>query len=236
VPNESSISLTTANGTALVATGESFPLTTSLAADGMRHILSQGQDITAQLTAGELAGQLDARDRKIPAMLSQLDVLAAGLSTALNTAHRGGFDLTGNAGGDLFAPPPAGVTGAAAAMNVALTDPSTLAASSDGSSGSNGNVSQLLAVRQQTLANGQNPQDFYASLVFDVGSSVANAQSESEASGAILRQLQQQRGSVSGVSLDEEATNLIRYQQAYQAAARVVTTVSDMLNTLLQMG
>ena len=89
---------------------------------------------------------------------------------------------------------------------------------------------------QQAVASGQKASEFYASLVFGLGSSVANAQSESEASNAILQQLQEQRGSVSGVSLDEEATNMVRYQQAFEAAARVVTTISDMLNTVIQMG
>jgi len=236
IPNESSISLTTANGAALVATGESFDLTASLASDGMQHIFAQGQDITATLTGGELAGQLEVRDQKIPDLLGQLDALASGLTTALNTAHRAGFDLGGTAGGDLFVPSPAGGTGAAGAMQVAVTDPAKLAASSDGSSGSNGNISNLLAVGQQAVASGQKASEFYASLVFGLGSSVANAQSESEASNAILQQLQEQRGSVSGVSLDEEATNMVRYQQAFEAAARVVTTISDMLNTVIQMG
>jgi flagellar hook-associated protein 1 FlgK len=236
IPNETSLSLTTANGTALVATGESFDLSTSVAPDGMQHIFSQGQDITTTLTAGKLAGQLAVRDQKIPEILSQLDQLASGLATALNTAHRAGFDLNGNGGGDLFVVPPAGVTGSASGMQVALTDPAGLAASSDGTSGSNGNVNKMLAVQQQTVAGGQNPTDFYSSLVFGLGSSVANAQAEAEASSAILQQLQQQRGSVSGVSLDEEATSLVRYQQAFEAAARVITTVSDMLNTVIQMG
>jgi flagellar hook-associated protein 1 FlgK len=236
IPNESSISLTTANGTALVATGESFKLTTSLAADGMQHIFAQGQDITATLTGGELAGQLEVRDQKIPDLLGQLDALASGLTTALNTAHRAGSDLSGTPGGDFFVPSPAGGAGAAGAMQVAVTDPAKLAASSDGSSGSNGNVSNLLAVGQQAVASGQKATEFYASLVFGLGSSVANAQSESEASNAILQQLQEQRGSVSGVSLDEEAANMVRFQQAFEAAARVVTTISEMLNTVIQMG
>jgi len=73
-------------------------------------------------------------------------------------------------------------------------------------------------------------------VLFQVGSDTANALADSNASQLILRQLQDQRASVSGVSLDEEASNIIRYQSAYQAAARVVTTVSTMLDLAVNLG
>lgn len=53
---------------------------------------------------------------------------------------------------------------------------------------------------------------------------------------AVLQQLQDQRGSLSGVSLDEEASHLVQYQNAYNAAAHVVTTVNDLLRTVINMG
>jgi flagellar hook-associated protein 1 FlgK len=202
----------------------------------VQHIFAQGSDITGKLTSGKLAGLLAVRDQKIPGILADLDTLAAGLANAINTAHRAGFDLTGTAGGDLFAPPPASGPGAAASMAVLISDPSLLAASSDGSPGSNGNLAALAGVRNQAIIAGQSPTDFYANLVFRIGSDVANGTAESEASDLILRQLENQRGSLSGVSLDEEAANLVRYQRAFEAAARVVTTVSEMLDTAVNLG
>jgi flagellar hook-associated protein 1 FlgK len=236
VPNESSISLTTANGTALVASGQSFALSTQLDPSGVAHVFSQGSDITNLLSGGSLNGLITVRDQSIPGLLNQLDTLAAGLSTTLNTIHRAGFDLNGAAGGDLFTPPPAGITGAARAINVAITDPKLLAASSDGSPGSNGNVAALFNVRGQAVAGGQNPFDYYASLVFNVGNGVATATAESQASSQILQQLGDQRSSISAVSLDEEAANLLRYQNAYQAAAKVVTTISDLTQVAVSLG
>ena len=235
VPNETSISLTTANGTALVASGQSFALTTQLDVSGTQHVFSQGSDITGKLTAGSLNGLITVRDKTIPGLLNQLDTLAAGLSTTLNGIHHAGFDLNGAAGGDLFTPPPAGTVGAASVIQVAITDPKLLAASSDGSPGSNGNLVALYNVGGQAVANGQNPFDSYASLVFNVGNGVATAQSEADASAATVRQLSDQRNSISGVSLDEEASNLIRYQNAYQAAAKVITTISELTQTVINI-
>jgi flagellar hook-associated protein 1 FlgK len=173
---------------------------------------------------------------KIPALQSSLDQLAAGLATALNTAHRAGFDLNGTAGTDLFVPPAAGGVGAAAALSVAISDPAFLAASSDGTPGSNGNLAAISAVHDQAIAGGQKPLDFYSRLIFQVGSDTSNTAADLDASQLILRQLEDQRSSISGVSLDEEAANLVRYQSAYQAAARVVSTVNSLLDTVVNLG
>lgn len=237
IQTENGLTLTTSNGTPLVAGNQSFALSTQPNAAGMQQIYSQqGVNITGTLTSGDLEGQLQVRDEAIPELLSNLDTLAAGLATALNTANQAGFDLNGNAGGNLFVPPPAGVTGAAAGMAVAITDPSLIAASSDGSPGSNGNVNVLSAVQNQVIANGQNASDYYSNIVFNVGNEVSNSSAELSSAQLTLQQLQNQRGSISGVSLDEEAANLIQYQQAYEAAARVVDTVSQMLDTVINMG
>ena len=236
IKSDSSISLTTSSGTALVADQQAFTLTTQQDASGVQHIFAQGQDITSQLSSGQLGGLIQVRDQKIPALLTSLDTLAAGLANAFNAANQAGFDLNGNPGGNLFTPPPASGQGAASSMAVAITDPSLIAASSDGTPGSNGNVSALLAVHDQPLIAGQTPTDYYANLVFGVGSDVSNGSAELSASQLILQQLQDQRASISGVSLDEEAANLIQYQRAYEAAARVVDTASQMFATLINMG
>jgi flagellar hook-associated protein 1 FlgK len=230
-----SITLTTKQGATLVADGQSFSLSTALdPASGVQHIYSQGADITGKISGGQLGGGLQARDQTLPAMQAQLDSLAGGLVQALNTAHAQGFDLNGNAGGNLFSPV-SGV-GAAAGMAVAITDPTLLAASSDGTTGSNGNLANLSAVANQAVSNGMSPTEAYGSLVFQAGSAVSDATTELNASNTMLQQLQQQQASVSGVSLDEEASNLLLYQRAYQAAAQAITAVDQMLQTAIHMG
>ena len=233
--NGSSLTLTTRQGTALVVDGESFHLTTSVnASDGTQHIFAQGGDITGSIPGGKLGGALEARDQTLPSLLSQLDDLASGLVTNLNAAHQQGFDLNGKQGGNLFNP----ITGAGAAANmaVAFTDPSLIAASSDANSGGNGNIANLTAVATQQVSNGMTPIQAYGNLVFQVGSAISNGNGELTASKNILQQLQQQQQSVSGVSLDEEASNLLLYERAYQAAARAISTVDQMLQTAINMG
>jgi len=179
---------------------------------------------------------IQIRDQEIPGLGSSLDQLAAGLANALNTANKTGFDLNGNAGGNLFVPPPVGGVGAAATLSVSITDPALIAASSDRTIGSNGNLAVLSAVHDQAVANGQTPLDFYSNIVFQVGIATSNTSADVDSSNLILRQLQDQRGSVSGVSFDEEAANLIKYQTAYQAAARVVSTVNTLLDVAVNLG
>ncbi len=236
IKSDNGLTLTTSNGSPLVAAGQSFSLTLQTDPSGVQHIYSQGSDITSKISAGGLAGLLEVRDVKIPALIFNLDTLAAGVANAINTANQGGFDLSGVAGGDVFTPPPLSGVGAAANLAVAITDPALIAASSDGRPGSNGNVAALIAVHDQTIIGGQTPTDYYSSIVFGVGSDVSNGISEQQASSLVLQQLQDQRGSISGVSLDEEASNMLRYQQAYNASARLVSTINEMLTTVVNLG
>ncbi len=236
IPTDQGISLALSNGTTLVSGSQSFALSSQLGSDGVQYILAGGQDITGSLKGGSLAGLIQIRDQEIPGLGSSLDQLAAGLANALNTANKTGFDLNGNAGGNLFVPPPVGGVGAAATLSVSITDPALIAASSDRTIGSNGNLAVLSAVHDQAVANGQTPLDFYSNIVFQVGIATSNTSADVDSSNLILRQLQDQRGSVSGVSLDEEAANLIKYQTAYQAAARVVSTVNTLLDIAVNLG
>jgi flagellar hook-associated protein 1 FlgK len=235
IPSNNTITVTTGNGTALVTGQQSYTLTTQLKTSGLHDVYSQGADITSSITSGELGGTLQARDQQIPALTTQLDTLASGLAKAVNGVQAAGFDLTGAAGTNLFTPPPASGVGAAASLSVAITDPSLIAASSDGSAGSNGNAEALYALGTAPIISGQTPSDYYSGVVFNVGNDVSNASAEQTASGLALQQLNDQRSSISGVSLDEEAANMVRYQNAYAAAAQIVTTINDMLYTTVNM-
>jgi flagellar hook-associated protein 1 FlgK len=229
------ITLTTSSGAPLVTGTQAFQLQTQTTSTGLQDVYSQGNDITSQITSGQLGGTLQARDQQIPAIQTQLDTLASGLATAVNGVQADGFDLNGNAGTNLFNPPPTGGAGAAADLSVAITDPSLIAASSDGATGSNGNAQAMYALSGQAIIDGQDPTDYYSSVVFNVGNDVSNATAEQTASAQVLKQLNDQRSSVSGVSLDEEAANMVQYQNAYSASAQVITTINDMMYTVVNM-
>jgi flagellar hook-associated protein 1 FlgK len=235
IPADNTLTLTTGNGEPLVTGQQSFQLQTQITPAGLHDIDSQGVDITSQITSGQLGGTLAARDQQIPAIQTQLDTLAAGLANSVNAVQLGGFDLNGVAGTNLFNPPPAGVTGAAATLSVAITNPSLIAASSDGTAGSNGNAQAMYALNSQPVIAGQSPTDYYSGVVFNVGNDTANASAEQSASALVLQQLNDQRSSVSGVSLDEEAANMVQYQDAYSASAEVITTINDMMYAVVNM-
>ncbi len=235
IPSDNTLTLTTANGAPLVTGQQSFQLQTQANSNGLHDVYSQGNDITSQITSGQLGGTLQARDQEIPAIQTQLDTLAAGLANAVNGVQVGGFDLNGNPGTDLFNPPSVSGVGAAASLSVAITDPSLIAASSDGTAGSNGNAEAMYALNSQPIISGQNPTDYYSSIVFNVGNDTATASAEQTASTLVLQQLNDQRASVSGVSLDEEAANMVQYQDAYSASAQVITTINDMMYAAIQM-
>ncbi|HME36553.1 MAG TPA: flagellar hook-associated protein FlgK [Candidatus Sulfotelmatobacter sp.] len=235
IPSNNSLILTTANGTPLVLGTQSFQLQTQPNAAGLHEVYAGGTNITSLITSGQLGGTLQVRDQQIPAIQAELDTLAAGLANAVNGVQAAGYDLNGKLGTNLFNPPPAGGTGAAASLSVAITDPALIAASSDGTSGSNGNAEAMYALSTQAGIDGQTPTDYYSGIVFNVGNDVSNATAEQSASTQVLQQLNDQRASISGVSLDQEAANMVQYQNAYAASAQVVTTINTMMYDVLQM-
>ncbi len=227
--------VTAGNGTPLVVSNRSFALSTAPGGNGLTQVSdSLGRNITASLTGGDLGGALQVRDTAIPSFLSQLDTLANGFATAFNAAQRSGYDLTGAPGAALFTVPGT-VSGSAAAIGLSTTDGSALAVSSNGSAGSNGNLPALTAVQDAASSGGLSPTGAYAALVDSVGNASSDASTQASALGSSLTQLQNQQSAVSGVSIDEESSNLIRFQQAYQAAAEVVTTIRSLFTTTINM-
>ena len=238
--NDGSVSVTTTNGTTLVSGNQSDALTTQLnMATGMHEVLSEGADITFSITGGQLQGLINARDNGIPSTRSSLDNLAAGIVSAVNTQQDAGYNLSGTQGTDFFMPfTPATAgsdAGAAAVMSVAITDPGQIAASSDGTPGDNGNATALANLQTEPVVSGQTAADYYSNLIDKVGNDVSNATAEQEAVGLVLQQLSSQQASISGVSLDEEATNLVMYQRAYEASARVISTVDELVSATINM-
>jgi flagellar hook-associated protein 1 FlgK len=234
-----SLTLTTNSGAPLVVDGQSFQLTSQAdPVTGLQHVYSQGTDITAKIAAGQLAGQLQIRDQEIPSAQTSLDTLAASLANSVNTQHQAGFDLNGAAGGNFFNSPPAGGVGAAANLTVAITDPTKIAASggpAPGSPGDNINANAILALQNQTIAGGQTPLNFYSNLVFKVGNDLSNAQTSQQSGSLVLQQIQNLQGGVSGVDINEEAANLVRFQNAYTASAHVASVINSLLQTTIDL-
>ncbi len=109
------------------------------------------------------------------------------------------------------------------------------AASGEGSAG-NTNASALAALSTAAIAGGQTASGFLTSFLGQVGSDTAAAKTNNSAQQATLTQLTTQRDSLSGVSLDEEASNLTQYQRAYQAASQVFNIANSIMASALNLG
>jgi len=190
---------------------------------------------------GTLGGTLDAR-ATTSGWLDQLDQFAYDLATQLNAQHAAGFDATGAAGGDFFAPPSA-VAGAAAALALDATlaaDPDLLAlgGSATGGVGDDTNLLALIDFRDGAYFDGatRSGLDLVSNLVSEVGSAVASAEADADDRAAALDDLDAMRTAISGVDPDEEALKLIEFQSAYKAASQVITAASELLQSLLAIG
>ncbi|CAE1147251.1 flagellar hook-associated protein FlgK [Serratia rhizosphaerae] len=148
---------------------------------------------------------------------------------------RVGIDGTANKNDSFTVKPVSDVAGN---LKVVISDAGKLAAagSEDGGSGDNDNVKKLSDLQTQKLVDGKATlSGAYASLVSNVGNQTATAKTNSVAQGNIVKQLTEQQQSVSGVNLDEEYGELLRFQQYYMANAQVIQTASSMFDALLSI-
>lgn len=235
---DGTMQISTRSGRPLVIGPNAYPLAAvSGPPSGHARIEAGGVDITNEIGDGHLAGLIQVRDRDIPGYVNQLDQLAYDLATAVNNLHATGFDLNGNPGGAFFTPPTA-VAGAAAALSMDSTlmaNPSRLAAAAVASPGDNGLARQLANLRDTQIVNGRTADEAWTALVYDVGSDVNRATAEQKSRAEIVNQIEQLRDSVSGVSIDEEAALMLRFQRAYQANAQFFTVVDETIQTLLSL-
>ena len=157
-----------------------------------------------------------------------------GAAWMVNQQNELGVDLNGNPGAALFTLPTT-QSGAAALIQVATTDPSAIAAAAPGE-GSAGNSNILSGLSNPNVQGGQVAAQFLASFLGQIGSDTSAATTDNSAQQATLTQLTTQRDSLSGVSLDEEASNLTQYQRAYQAAAQVFNIANTVMASALNLG
>lgn len=195
-------------------------------------------DVTSQVTGGTLGGLRDARDVDATAIARNLDNLAYDLATAVNGQHAQGFGQDGVNGRNLFS-----VTGPVGAALSLKLDPAMVgrpdrlgAASSAATLPAGADNAVLLAqLAGQKIAGGgtRTPIEAYSDLVGDVGQRKASAAHDTELHAAVLSQAKAMQDSVSGVSMDEEMISLTRFQRAYEAAAKLVSTADQLLAGLI---
>jgi flagellar hook-associated protein 1 FlgK len=196
---------------------------------------------TTLRSGGTAGGQIAALTTIVPGYRTQLDALARSLAGSLNAAHTAGYDSTGAQGGPLFddgsGTDPVDLSAVTAAnLTLRVTDPARVAAAGVSPAATGGtpsadarNADALFRLSQDPAG----PDALYRKLVVSLGVEASVATRNLEVQSVLSAQVDAARESVSGVNLDEEMTNMMAFQHAYNAAARMITTIDEALDTLI---
>lgn len=194
---------------------------------------------------GEIKGLMSVRDEFIPDLLGDLDKLAYNIVESVNAVHQAGVDRNGNPAGVFFdaapvpTPPATYGAGTAAVMqvNAALaSDTSLVSAGKSGLSGDNTNALDMVQLHQAPIIDGADSfNGFYSKIAGKVGITVNQNQLTLDGAEDALTQLQNLRDSKSGVSIEEEMLSLVKYQSGFEAAAKFLTTVDEMMDTVINL-
>jgi flagellar hook-associated protein 1 FlgK len=256
--NNGSLTITTTNGKLLVDGTQSWGLS-----QVGEEIYWNGipTDLSADLSGGKIGGWLDIRDEIVPQYLANLDELAGSLIQELNALHSGGYTPSGATGLSFFEPLtnpiPGDFSGAAASIGLSSDvsgDPANIAAGGlSGAPGDNENALRILdlqtnnaiQIRKWTYeGRGTNIsstlqtttlEDYYRSLVGDMGILTSGVSQDRDFAQTLIDRLSEVRDSVSGVNLDEEMTELMKIQRAYEASAKLIAITDEMLQALMQI-
>jgi flagellar hook-associated protein 1 len=238
----------TAEGMALVQGTKTVPLRVSSTDGGPLTVHFGDSPYTLRASGGPggvIGSTLHHANNALPEIRQALDLLAADVVSATNSVHSSGYGSNGSTGINFFhyeaGPPPQGVSAATIRVSDHVrADAGYIAASSlDPSQGFlDGDIAQAIAEHRANdgLIDGrQAPEAFVISLMSGIGAAVKSASAEATSRGHVVDHLTAMENGVSGVSIEEEMTNMIRFQQAYAASARVLNTAQEMMDTILRM-
>ncbi|HNN12568.1 MAG TPA: flagellar hook-associated protein FlgK [Anaerolineales bacterium] len=187
------------------------------------------------LLSGELKGTLEVRDRVLVDQMNGLNTFAAQLASQVNAIHRTGYGINNATNLDFFT----GTDAASIAVNPNLDALSIATSSAANQAGNNTVALQILDLKNFKGMSGNTAtlNEYYNAQVTGLAVLTKRAADNSYQHELVVHALGNQRESVAGVSLDEEAANMAKAQKAYQAAARVLTAYDELLNVVInQMG
>ncbi len=230
---DGSVTILLGGQTPLLVGEEQFEIAADVSSAQARILDFAGRDITGQVTQGRLGAILDFRNRVLPELTAGVNRLAAGLADRINEVLAGGIDRNGQPGAPLFAYDSPEL--AASTLRVTQISPDQLAAAAPDAPGGNGNALALAALAESAELDGFSFMGFYGWIARRVGSALEDAREGAEQQKQMLLQTQWLREQAQAVSLDEEAVNLVRFQRAYEAAARMIRAIDELLETVIGM-
>ncbi len=191
--------------------------------------------VNLTLTGGSMQGTINARDGELATMQTSINTLASTLITQVNSVNSGGYSLTGSTGAAFFT----GTDASNISVNQSLVDdPSLVQASGSATATGDNTVALQLADLASTAQAGLNNQTFgdsYDATVASLGNALQTANTQVTNQTAVANMLTTQQSSTSGVNIDQEMTNLMGFQRAYEASAELVTTINQMMQTVNNM-
>ncbi|GGM60870.1 flagellar hook-associated protein FlgK [Dactylosporangium sucinum] len=196
---------------------------------------ADGGNPVASITTGKIASHMETLTQTIPDAVDGLDNVASVLIQTVNDQHHQGFDITVVPPATTPAPQPGGdfFSGTSAKdIAVAITDPAKIAASSTNATPFQGDNANRMADIAKAPAGADAT---YRNYVVDIGIQAQTVNRRADAQQVISEDVTAAEQAESGVSLDEEMTNMIQFQRAYEAAAKVISTIDTTLDTLINM-
>ena len=192
----------------------------------------KGQDTQVEIRGGSIHGSLLARDGTIAEYLRGLNDMAGAMVTQVNAIYSAGGTDT-----NFFADdnPPASRTAANIALDPTLSTATFRTSNVSSDQGDNTTVLALAELDETRLASLGNRtiSSFYRSHVSNLGETIAKTQSRLDDENIVFRLLKEQQDGVSGVSIDEEMTDMMKYQRAYEATGKLIKAIDEMLDVIV---
>jgi flagellar hook-associated protein 1 FlgK len=200
------------------------------------NVVWENTDMEVRFRDGEMAAMIAARDQDVLKYEEYLDTLAKTIVETINQVHRTGYGLDDQTNRSFFDPRFIDAEHISLSDDV-LDQPNNIAASAPAGTPGDGSIAQLIAdtFKYSRIMDGNTATiaEFYGGIVGRIGIATQESTNYKDNYSMLVQQIENQRQAVQGVSMDEEMINLVKFQNAYDAAARVITTMDQALETLI---
>lgn len=215
----------------------------------MRITSKNDKNAIALLNSGELFTASDLYSNRIPEYRNSLENVANAFIYKVNEFHMQGFTLVQNGSSSTGIPffgnldingnvINAFVNGQLKINENILNNPKNIAVSSSANNDGNGSIANLIASLSDLKLGELGDQSIlesYTGFLNNFGVDKVVSDNKIESNSLVIQQLKNQKSSYSGVSIDEEMTNVIKFQRSYEAAAKLIKVVNDMMETIIQL-
>lgn len=193
--------------------------------------LENGTELNPE--GGRLAAGIEMYEEAVPDMKERLDQIAETLVTEVNDIHSQGYGLEDGNARDFFDPDFTTAADIRVDEEIQNNHQHIAASSVEGEAGNSDNAAAMAELRNERLIDGRKLIDYSVDLISNPGGNLSRLRSTAETRESEIRMLEVQQEREAGVNVDEELSKMIQYQNAYQGAARVMSSAQQMYDTLI---